>query len=350
MWSRTVQVLKEIKMTKHILTSITLLLCLFPYTVAQYRTDGFKDWEPRKTLEGLRDIEVIVKYGQVDGLETRMRSTILRRLQDRAKDLLKQGEVPIVESDGTGNASRPRLVFTVTLKKPTDPSPVAHIESKLFQRVRLWRDPSQEMELATWSMGGTSHQIEYEALSSLLGRVTDTFVREYRAANPPSSQVESNTIDAPTRLKDGNAFKGLTGIDFMLTPRFIQIADERLKTVSETIQSEAEDRLRQAGIPLLHYAKDTAKVGYPLLNIVITFSPPNSYAPPIEVKSQFWQKVLPVSDLRKQTYAVTWELQADDGQPVTDEVLRRIVNGHVEQFIEAYKDANPKPSASLTKQ
>src|SRR5258705_11086238 len=39
---------------------------------AQSRTDGFKDWNPRQTLEalGVGDIGLIVKYGQVDGLET----------------------------------------------------------------------------------------------------------------------------------------------------------------------------------------------------------------------------------------------------------------------------------------
>ena len=329
-------------MTKYILTTIVLLLSLFTDTSAQYRTDGFKDWEPRKTLEGLREIELIVKYGQVDGLETTMRPTILRRLQDRARELLKQCEVPIVESDETDNVARPRLVFTIALKKPTDPAPVAQIESKLFQRVRLWRAPSQEMELATWRMGGSGPQVEYEAVSSLLGRIADTFVREYRAANPSSRKVETRNLDSPPELKNGDAFQGLTGIDFMLTPRFIQVADEHLKALSETIQCEAEEKLKQAGIPLLHYAKDTAPAGYPLLNVVITFSPPNSYAPPIEVKSQFWQRVLPVSDLRKQTYAVTWELQTD-GPAITDEALRRIVNSQVEQFIQTYKAANPKP-------
>jgi hypothetical protein len=337
-------VIEGTEMTKHILTTITVLLSLFTYTAAQSRTDGFKDLNPRLTLEELGNIGLIVKYGQVDGLETAMQPTILQELRDRAKNRLRQGDIPVWEStDEAEMVGRPRLVFTVTLKKQTDPRPALLIESKLFQRVRLWRDPSQEVELATWSMSSVGPNVEYEMLFALFDKPLDAFVREYRAANPNPSQLESRT-DAPAQLNDNaSALQGLTGIDFMVSLRFIQFVDARFQALLDPLQREGENKLKQAGIPLLR-SPDIARAGYPFLNVVLTLDQNGiSYAPAIDVRTQFWQRVRPVRDLKKYTYAPTWESHANDGPKITEEALRGIVNSQLDQFIEAYKTANPKP-------
>jgi hypothetical protein len=335
-------------MTKQILTTTILLVSLFTYTAAQSRTDGFKDLNPRLTLEELGNIGLIVKYGQVDGLETAMQQTILQKLRDRAKNRLRQGDIPVWEStDEAEMVGRPRLVFTVTLKKQTDPRPALLIESKLFQRVRLWRDPSQEVELATWSMSSVGPNVESQMLFALFDKTLDAFVREYRAANPNPPRVESRTTDAPAQLNDNaSALQGLTGIDFMVSLRFIQFVDARFQALLDPLQREAENKLKQAGIPLLRYAPDIARAGYPLLNVVVTLDQNGiSYAPAIDVRTQFWQRVRRVQDLQKYTYAVTWESHANDGPEITEEALRRIVNSQLDQFIEAYKAGNPNPTS-----
>ncbi len=130
-------------MTKKILTTTILLLNLFTYTAAQNRS-------AKEALEGLHAIGVVVKYGQVEGLDAAMQPTVLQMLQDRAKDRLRQAEIPLLKATEEAEMrGRPRLVFTITLNKRTDTAPTIVVESRLYERVRLWRDPTKEMELAT---------------------------------------------------------------------------------------------------------------------------------------------------------------------------------------------------------
>ena len=330
------------EMTKQILTATILLLSLFSYIAAQSRTDGFKDANPRQTLENLGQIGLTVKYGQVDGLETAMQPAVLQKLRDRALNRLSQGKVPLLQAtDEAAVVARPRLVFTVTLRKPTDPPPALGIDSKLFQRVRLWRDPAQEVELPTWSMSVVGPKVDSEMLLALFDKQLDAFVREYRAANPNPPLVES--LATEPQLKDTvSALQGLTGIDLMVSLRFIQFAEPRFQALADPLQREAENKLKQAGIPLLRYAPETARAGYPLLNVVVTLDQNGaSYAPGIDVSSQFWQRVQPIREKQKYTYLPTWESHANDGPAITEETLRKIVNSQLDQFIEAYRRANP---------
>jgi hypothetical protein len=336
------------EMTKQILTATILLVNLFSYTAAQSRTGGFKDSNPRQTLEGLGEIGLSISYGQVDGLETAMQPTILQKLQDRARNRLRQGEIPLLQStEEADTVGKPRLVITVTLKKQTDPPPALLIESKLFQRVRLWRDRTQEMELPTWTMSSVGPNVDSEMLFALFDKPLDAFVTEYRAANPNSLSVKSRATDPSAQLKDNaSSLQGLTGIDFMVSLGFIQSVNPRFQALSDPLQREAENKLKQAGIPLLRTAGETIRAGYPLFRVVVTLDENGaSYAPAIEVRSQVWQRVQPIRELRKYTYLPTWESHASNGPLITEEALRKIVNSQLDQFIEAYKAANPKPSS-----
>lgn len=332
-------------MAKQILTATILLLSLFSYIAAQSRTGGFKDSNTKLTLEGLGQIGLSVNYGQVDGLEATMQPTILQKLRDRAANRLRQGAVPLMQAtDDADMVGKPRLVFTVTLKKQGDPPPALLIESKLFQRVRLWRDPSQEMELPTWTMSSVGPNVDSEMLFVLFDKPLDAFVREYRAANPNPLSVESRATDSSAQLKDkASALQGLTGIDFILSLGFIQFVNPRFQALSDPLLREAENKLKQAGIPLLRTADETVRAGYPLLNLVVTLDENGvSYEPAINVRSQLWQRVQPIRELKKFTYLPTWESHANDGPVITEEALRKIVNSQLDRFIEAYKTANPK--------
>lgn len=330
-------------MTKHILTTSFLLLSFFTYTAAQNRLDGFKDWGNRQTLEGLGEIGLIVKYDQVDGLATTIQPSILQMLVERAKNLLRQGEVALLESiDEANMVGRPRLVVTVTVKKQSDTAPALIIESKLFQRVRLWRDPSQEIELATWSWSAGSPNVDYEMLSTRFDMQVSAFVKDYQAANAKPPRVENRTTEPPAQLKgNANALQGLSGIDYITSLEFIEFVDPHLQPLADKLRPETENKLKQAGIPLLR-ASDMARAGYPLLKVRVTLNPNGkSYAHAIEVRTEFWQRVCSVQDLKKYTYTPTWQSHTIDGSSITEEAVRRLVNSQLDQFIEAYKSANP---------
>jgi len=123
----------------------TLLLSLTAQLAAQTT-------EKRRTLENLSDIEVVVKYGRVEFPQEEWQSNLLQRLEDRARQRLWEAGIPITQStDKAGN--RPRVVFTVTLSRAENATPV-RVDVAVHQRVRLWRDEAKELELATWSQSG----------------------------------------------------------------------------------------------------------------------------------------------------------------------------------------------------
>jgi hypothetical protein len=328
-------------MTKHLLTTIVLLLSFSTYAAAQGNIDGFKDWGSSRTLEGLREIGVVVKYGQVDGLEASMQPAILKMLKDRANELLKQGTVPLLEStDEASMIDKPRLVVTVTVKKQTDIGPRLQIETKLFQRVSLWRDPSQVIELPTWDWTAPSQQVDYETLSNFFDTQVNLFVKTYKEANPNAPRVEN---PLPQLKSSANALQGLSGIDFIVSIGFFESVDERLHQLSGPLRDETEKKFKRAGIPLLR-RPDAASAGYPLLNVRIMLNPKGvSYAHATEIRTEFMQRVCPLQDPKKYSYISTWDVLTFDDTAITEDIVRKILNTHLDQFIEAYKTANPNP-------
>ena len=332
------------EMTKHILTTTILLLNLFTYAAAQNRS-------AKETLEGLREIGVIVKYGQVDGLDAAMQPTVLQMLQDRAKDRLRQAEIPLLKSTEEAEMrGRPRLVFTITLNKRTDTAPTIVVESRLYERVRLWRDPTKEMELATWVWSGSGYasRVTHEMLFQVFEGQLDGFIRDYREVNPNPTRVISSTPNPPAQVKDNaNSLQGLNGIKLFVAFRPDHLADAAQRAeLQKKLQEEAESKLVQAGIPVPKYSDEPGR--RPLLYVLITLGHrPNfqMHAPAIAVESAFWQEVLHLRDPQKQTYAVTWESEASDGGPITDDAVRQVLNRQLDEFIKAYSAANSKLSA-----
>ena len=332
-------------MTKRILTAVIVLLSMVGYAASQSRAGGFKDWNPRETLTGLGEIGLIIKYGQPDPVEEGGQASILQRLRDRAEIRLRQGGVWLSQStDEAELNAESHLIVTITLKKPSDNPPALLVESKLFQRVRLWRDPAKEMELATWSMSVVGANQEEKMLFMLFDKLCDSFVSEYRAANPNPQRVESRKSGTPAQPNtNANALQGMTGVSFTFSPAFIQLVDAHLKAFSDTLHDEATNKLTRAGIPLLYNASDVARAGYPLLSVQVTLDENRvSYGPAIDVRTEVWQRVCRFQDPRKYTYVVTWESHDRGGLPVTEEALRRIVLGQLDQFVQAYKAANQK--------
>ena len=339
-------------MTKQILTTTILLLGLFTYAPAQNRS-------PKEALEGLREIGVIVKYANAEGLEPAMQPTILQMLQERAKGRLMETAVPLLQSiNEVDMVGRPRLVFTVTANRPTDTAPTIRVQGSLYERVRLWRDPTKEMELATWVQDGVgiAPTLTQEMLLQVFDGQVNEFIRDYREANPNIIRIKEATANLPAQVKDdANALQGLNGIKVFLSFRPDPLADATQRAeLQKKLQGEAEKKLLEAGIPLLKWAGESERAGSPLLYIFISLSQPKfkTHAPPIDVESNFWQQVRPIRNPKKQTYAVTWEShnsgdfgKTDDGaSALTNDAVLQVLNRQLDEFINAYSAANPKLS------
>ena len=337
---------KGIKMNKKLLTILVLVLTLSAYTAGQNRSAG-------ETLEGLRDIGVVVKYGQVDGF-SEATPMVLQKLQTRAEDRLSEAGVPILKGTNEADmANRSRLVLIITAKDYEGVWSSIDIESRLYERVRLLRDASKETELATWVYGGTGSA--QRPSEDLLVRVFDSqlkyFIREYWDVNSTQSVVA--TPGLPSRVNDdANFLEGVNAIAVSVRfRRSIRPNPVQRPELEQKLKEEARSKLIQSGIRVApNWAQPTQP---PLLYVFITLNDrpiSRSYPPPIEVESEFWQEVRHLRDLRKQTFAVTWEAENNNGGPITDDVVRQVMNEQLDEFIKAYKIANPNaPSMPVVK-
>lgn len=328
---------------RQFILAITVLILTLPICVsAQDRT-------PKEALEGLRDFGVIVKYANADGLPEVMRPTVLQMLQDKARDTLRLAEIPLVQSiDEAEMAGRPCLVFTVTLNKHTDTAPAIVVEARLNERVRLWRDPAKEMELATWVAHGIgAAKVTEKTLFDVFEHQVNGFIKAYREVNPNPTQTETSASDSRAQVKDNsNSLQGLKGVSLYVSCGPSLPIDSHLEALSKTLQSEAEKKLVEAGIPVLKYVNQTEPAGDPLLYLYLKLMKRKSSDPPIGIQSNFWQRVQPVRNPKKTTYAVTWESYSSDGGPITDDAVLRVMNAQLDEFIKKYKEANPKLSAT----
>src|SRR5690348_2984781 len=134
-------------MKKCFLTTTILLLAAFANASAQSTT-------PKESLVGLRDVMLSVEYAKIDGLDEAKRPVLLQQLQERAKDQLTKAEIPLLKTIEDDVAGRPHLVFAVTANKDTQNAPLIVVTTKLFEPVRLSRDATKEMKVATWSYDG----------------------------------------------------------------------------------------------------------------------------------------------------------------------------------------------------
>jgi hypothetical protein len=76
----------------------------------------------------------------------------------------------------------------------------------------------------------------------------------------------------------------------------------------------------------------------------ITVGHPSFQGPAIDIGGKLWQDVRLIRDARKETYVVTWESQINNDGPITDEAVLQVLSAQIDEFIEAYRAANPKPA------
>jgi hypothetical protein len=326
-------------------TLLALTICLFGLT-AQLAAQPPSE----QTLQGLRGIELVIKYGQVNGQPQEWQSTILQKLEDLAKPRLKEAGVRIEPADET---SRARLVFTITLNRANRTAAPVLVEAALYQRVRLWRDAAKELEVPTWTMGGVGGpEVTEQMLCDVFNEVNNQFLKNYAAMNPTPSEAprEKSSATSAQLSETRHGFEGLNSTGVYVAIRQDMFTDARQAALQKFLQEAAEARLKEAGIKLVRYTNEEEQAGHANLSVWIKLSQPNSetWAPPIGVESKFSQWVRLSRDPKKYTQAVTWETR-DQGNfvknsngdlVITDELVLELVNKQVDEFIRALKGAN----------
>ncbi|HYV13367.1 MAG TPA: hypothetical protein VE980_20855 [Pyrinomonadaceae bacterium] len=310
--------------------------------------------DDEQSLQGLKNIEVVVKFGRMDGNPEKWHANILLTLEGRAKKKLAEAGVPLYQStDEAGTAVRPRLIFILSLNSVTTTAPPVRVATQLFQRARLSRDAAKELEVPTWVMYGVGGpMVTPQMVFDVFDGQVDLFIKTYNAANPASSEVSRQTTpDASAQLCDtAGTFAGLSSTRIYVSFRRDQFTDARRVLLEKFVQEAAETKLKEAGIKLTRYTNEEEKTGNARLSLYVKLSEPNVHLwdPPVGVESKFYQTVRLVRDPRKQTEAMTWEsydtgqfVKNDSGKlTLTDEVILDVINRQIDEFIKVFKAAN----------
>ena len=327
---------------------LALTVCFFGLTgqLSAGRTDD-------KSLEGLREFELVVKFGEVNGQAAAWQSTALQRLTDRAKQQLEEAGIRILSTDESSKAGRAKLVFTVNLNRVDKTAAPVNVEARVLQRVRLWRDSTKELEVSTWTMNGVGGpQVTEQMMFDVFEGQIENFLKYYKPANPATSEAPTEKIPVTSAQLSNteHGFEGLNGTGLFLSIRRDVYSDARQALLEKFLQEAAETRLKEAGIKLARYTNEAEQAGHALLYIWVKLSKPNvhAWAPPIGVESTFSQRVRLVRDPKKETDAVMWEsrdqgefVKNSSGDPgITDDAVLEVVNKQVDEFIKAFKGAN----------
>jgi hypothetical protein len=164
---------------KRILLAVTLLLITNSAATAQFAptTDN---------LRGLTGVGLSVMFARPDGLEEAQRPEVLKMVEADVTAKLQQAGIPLFRYAGEiGKAGYPRLVVVITLKTPNRVMYSIVTELKLYQRVKLARDPSIETDAVTWQRHGVGGpNIDVAMLRRLVGDHIDRFIDDYFSVNP----------------------------------------------------------------------------------------------------------------------------------------------------------------------
>ena len=149
--------------------------------------------------------------------------------------------------------------------------------------------------------------------------------------------------------------RGLTGVRLMVMyghcpSRSLSncapgLAEAQRPELLKTLEADATAKLENAGIPLFRNADQVTSGGFPYLVILVTLDKPNGFVHPIVTELKLLQRVRLLRNPSIETDAVTWSREGV-GQPLEISRIRRLVDNHLDRFIEDYLSVNPKQSGS----
>jgi hypothetical protein len=163
---------------KRILLVVTFLLATNSTVMAQYAptTDN---------LRGLTGVDIGVMFARPDGGEEAQRPEVLKMVEADATAKLQQAGIPLFRYAGESKkAGYPRLIVVIRLKTPNGAMYPILTEVKLYQRVKLARDPSIETDAVTWQRDGYGGpDIDIARLRRLVASGIDLFIKDYFSVN-----------------------------------------------------------------------------------------------------------------------------------------------------------------------
>jgi len=170
---------------KRIVLALTFLLATSSAASAQFAPST----ENLRGLKGVRLIVMLANYPhRLDEAEW---PELLKLVQADAIAKLQEAGIPLSRSkyvDEIGKAGDPRLVISVPMDERNS-SVSLTTEVKLFQKVRLSRDPSIETDAVTWSQrGGVTWPMPRDSVirRQIAGEI-DRFIQDYLSVNPKQS-------------------------------------------------------------------------------------------------------------------------------------------------------------------
>ena len=145
---------------------------------------------------------------------------------------------------------------------------------------------------------------------------------------------------------DELSLQGLKGIRYAISWGTTDpIAGDKLAGWVKMLEDRADEKLKEAGIPLLKTTDQTEPAGNPMLVVHVKLQRPHASITLAEFETKFWQRVQLSRDPSKKVNAVTWETFALGGPEVTDQLLLALLNDQLERFIKAFRTANPSLAA-----
>jgi len=170
---------------KRIVLALIFLLATSSAASAQFAPST----ENLRGLKGVRLIVMLANYPhRLDEAEW---PELLKLVQADAIAKLQEADIALSRSkyvDEIGKAGDPRLVISVPMDERNS-SVSLTTEVKLFQKVRLSRDPSIETDAVTWSQWGsvTWPMPRDSVIRRQIAGEIDRFIQDYLSVNPKQS-------------------------------------------------------------------------------------------------------------------------------------------------------------------
>ena len=134
--------------------------------------------------------------------------------------------------------------------------------------------------------------------------------------------------------------RGLKGVRLVVMfGRAGAIDEAERPDILKLVEADAIAKFQKASIPLFHWANEMESAESPQLMVLITCDNANGHVYPVVVKAKLLQRVRLARDPSIEGDLATWE-HSGMGDPLTVDVIRRLVAGEVDWFINDYKTVN----------